>query len=291
MSPSVTPAALGLSPAAFARVLRDMALAEGEARRAARAPDGRETLPRWDGAPLDTALAAELEDAAESLDADLEAGGGVELPTPLAERLLAAVGAIQARPTRRGDLAGSLRRSQADAGRAGMLRRAMRQNDLAPAEDWLARVEAQHGPVAGVPRDVALRQAMRVLAEVAEENARRELGEYRSPPDDLAPPLAIAAPIPVVPASEPVVEPVRSVSRAPLASQTIEDCLNHRISQRSLRHHTADQERMTLERFIEIVGDRPVDQYSRADVARFREVMARLPSTVIRRGKRTPFRG
>ncbi len=85
MTPPLTPAALGLSPAGFAQLLRDMALAEGERRRAARPMDVRGTRPAWCGASLPADLAEALEDEADAVEARLapgvfEASGGIELP-------------------------------------------------------------------------------------------------------------------------------------------------------------------------------------------------------------------
>jgi hypothetical protein len=106
MSPSVTPAALGLSSIGFARLLRDMALAEGERRRAARPADVQGIRPAWRGTSLPSDLAEALEDEANGAEARLapgefEASGGVELPTGLADRLMAVVAAIEpGRPQR-----------------------------------------------------------------------------------------------------------------------------------------------------------------------------------------------
>ena len=96
MTPPLTPAALGLSQGGFARLLRDMALAEGERRRAARPPDVRGIRPAWRGASAPADLVEALEDEADAVEARLapgefEASGGVELPPGLADRLMAAV--------------------------------------------------------------------------------------------------------------------------------------------------------------------------------------------------------
>ena len=240
MTPPVTPAVLGLTPIAFARTLRDLVLAEDEERRAGRPADRRGTLPGWDGAAIPADLTEALEDAAEVLEAglppgDFERAVGVDLPGPLAEWLLAATGGIQARPPRRSDMAGSQQRSLAAAGRAGVLRQALRQNDLYPVRDVVGLIEAAHGRVQGLGSDATLRLALRVLAEVAQENARRELGQYGEPPADPAlqsarPPAGAVAAEPVATPAPTAAAPLVPSSRAPLASATIETCLSERIA-------------------------------------------------------------
>ena len=234
MTPPVTPAALGLTPIDFARTLRDLVLAEDEERRAGRPADRRGTLPGWDGVDIASDLAEALEDAAEELEAGLppeefERAVGVDLPGPLAERLLAATAGIRARPPRRSAMAASQQRSLAAAGRAG----ALRQNDLDPARDVVGRIEAAHGQVQGLGSDATLRLALRVMAEVALENARRELGQYGPPPAEAVPappPAPAMAAEPVTTPTPPEAAPPVPASRAPLASATIETCLSERIA-------------------------------------------------------------
>jgi integrase len=294
MTPPLTPDAFGLTPAGFARLLRDMALAEGDRRRAARSPDVRGIRPAWRGASLPADLAEALEDEADAVETRLapgefEASGGVELPPGLADRLMAAVAGIERGRPQRSALAESEGRHLAARGRARMLERALRRNDL--ARDWTERVVATSGPVASLDPAGTARLALRVLAEVAREEAKRELGEYD---DGLRATLASAGSAPAqadgqpAPAALPTaaaVPPPTPVSgsapvppSAPHASTLVDEFLATRQAQRGVSHHTIAQDRVTIERFVEIVGDRPVDTYRRADVARFNATMRQLPS-------------
>ncbi len=296
MTPPLTPAALGLSPAGFARLLRDMALAEGERRRAARSPDVRGIRPAWRGASLAADLAEALEDEADAVETRLapgefDASGGVELAPGLADRLMTAVAGIERGRPQRSTLAGSEGRHLAARGRARMLERGLRRNDLDLARDWAERVVATAGPVASLDAAGTARLALRVLAAVAREEAKRELGEYD---DGLQATLASAGSAPAeadgqpAPAALPTAAAVpaptpQSVSApvppsAPLASTLADEFLATRQARRGVSHHTLAQDRVTIERFIEIAGDRPVDTYRRADVARFNATMRQLPS-------------
>lgn len=64
----------------------------------------------------------------------------------------------------------------------------------------------------------------------------------------------------------------------PCASELIEPYLKKRAKVRKLRHHTLNQERGTLRRFIEVSGDLPIDEYERRHVAEFLEKLRQLPA-------------
>lgn len=296
MTPPLTPAALGLSQGGFARLLRDMALAEGERRRAARPPDVRGIRPAWRGASAPADLVEALEDEADAVEARLapgefEASGGVELPPGLADRLMAAVAGIERGRPQRAALAEAEGRHLAARGRARMLERFLRRNDLDLARDWAERIVATAGPVASLDAASTARLALRVLAGVAREDARRELGEYD---DSLHATLAAAGSGPVeadrqpAPAASPIVAaapaptpeavPAPVPPPAPFASTLVNEFLATRQAQRGVSHHTIAQDRVTIERFVEIAGDRRVDTYRRADIARFNATMRQLPS-------------
>ncbi|CAA9274977.1 MAG: hypothetical protein AVDCRST_MAG08-3389 [uncultured Acetobacteraceae bacterium] len=59
-----------------------------------------------------------------------------------------------------------------------MLERGLRRNDLDLARDWAERIVSTVGPVASLEAAGTARFAPRVLAGVAREDARRELGGY-----------------------------------------------------------------------------------------------------------------
>ncbi len=96
----------------------------------------------------------------------------------------------EAAPIRTSPFGESARRAAVAEGRAGFLERALWANDTDLAEEHMARFEAEEGFAFGPSlRPVALRYALRILADVAREDARRELGEY--PPADLDPLMAM----------------------------------------------------------------------------------------------------
>ena len=172
-----------------------------------------------------------------------------------------------------------------------MLERGLRRNDLDLARDWAERIVATAGPVASLDAASTARLALRVLAGVAREDARRELGEYD---DSLHATLAAAGSGPVeadrqpAPAASPIVAaapaptpeavPAPVPPPAPFASTLVNEFLATRQAQRGVSHHTIAQDRVTIERFVEIAGDRRVDTYRRADIARFNATMRQLPS-------------
>jgi site-specific recombinase XerD len=273
-----------------------MALAEGERRRAARPLDVRGIRPAWRGTSLPADLAEALEDEADAVETRLapgefEASGGVELPPGLADRLMEAVAGIERGQPQRSALAESERRHLAARGRAKLLERGLRRNDLDLARDWAERVVTIAGPVASLDAAGTARLALRVLAEVAREEAKREVGEYD---DGLQAALVSAGSAPAeadgqhgpaalptgaaVPAPTPRSVPAPVPPSAPLASTLVDEFLGTRQAQRGVSHHTIAQDRVTIERFIQIAGDRPVDTYRRADIARFNATMRQLPS-------------
>ncbi|MBL6081169.1 hypothetical protein JMJ56_24520 [Belnapia sp. T18] len=69
-------------------------------------------------------------------------------------------------------------RHLAARGRAQALKHGLRCKDFNSGRAWAERIGASAGPIAGLKPDDAARRALRVLAEVTREDARRELGEY-----------------------------------------------------------------------------------------------------------------
>lgn len=96
----------------------------------------------------------------------------------------------ETRPVRPSLLGESARRATVAEGRARFIERAMLANDTDLAGDHLERFEAEEAMTfePSAPR-IMLRYAVRVLADVAREDARRERGEYPGP--DLDPVLTI----------------------------------------------------------------------------------------------------
>ena len=162
-----------------------------------------------------------------------------------------------------------------------MLERSLRRNDLDLARDWAERIVATAGPVASLDAAGTARFAPRVLAGVAREDARRELGEYddslhatlaaagSGPVEADRQPAPAASPMEAAPPPTPEAVPAPVPPSAPFASTLVDEFLTTRQAQRGVSHHTIAQDRLTIERFVEIAGDRRVDTYRRADVASF----------------------
>ncbi|WP_424137089.1 DUF6538 domain-containing protein [Roseomonas chloroacetimidivorans] len=103
----------------------------------------------------------------------------------VAGELAAAMAEDGTRPVRTSLLGERARRAAVAEGRARFIERAMLANDTDIAEEHLARFEVEEGlsfePNA---RRVMLRYALRMLAEVAREDARRDRGKYPVPEVD-----------------------------------------------------------------------------------------------------------
>jgi integrase len=65
----------------------------------------------------------------------------------------------------------------------------------------------------------------------------------------------------------------------PLLSVVEEDYFVHRATVADATHQVMGQERGTLRRFREVLGDRPVNAYGRGDITRFLGTLRRLPKT------------
>lgn len=102
---------------------------------------------------------------------------------------------------------------------------------------------------------------------------RRSLGTeplvFGSAPDVPPPP---DTPLPVSP------PPAAPPSPKPLASSRVEPFTGRREKVDRATHQVMGQERGTLRRFVEACGDRPVNEYARADVTGFMDTLRRLPN-------------
>lgn len=110
----------------------------------------------------------------------------------------------------------------------------------------------------------------------------REVGEARAsggafsvlemPSGPLVPPTPSAS---VVSASP----PVPAQPEKPLTSTLVEPFFVQRETVAKATYQVMGQERGTLRRFIEVCGDRPVNEYGRGDITRFLNTLRRVPST------------
>ena len=73
--------------------------------------------------------------------------------------------------------------------------------------------------------------------------------------------------------------PPATPSSKPVASTMVEPFFTRRQTTNRTTYQVMGQERGTLRRFIEVCGDRPVDQYGRGDITQFLDALRRLPNT------------
>lgn len=266
-----------LTPQRFAGELRRLALTEGEVRRANRSPDRPLFVPSWKNEVISPAIADALEALAEQCDSamapDAWTFDGAEVPQSIADELLRVVDRIEIAAPRRSAMAGSRQRSLAARGRAAVLQQALRQNDLAVAGPWVARMLADFGPVPGMGNAEIARLALRVLIEVAKEESQRELGIYTDDPHQLAPSEAAQPPSPPLderaaclvangwPDDDAPLPPEEPGSK--LASAYMDEWL-------ACCDPPDEGARTALDQFIRVAGDKPPSAYGTADFVRFR---------------------
>ncbi len=192
IQPSAT---LAVTLAAF----RDHLIVQAEVMRANRAPDEPACTVRGPAAPFPSALLDQvLAFAAEP---------GCDLPHALASEINAVLDCASdvQRPLPRLD-GSSERRAHISLGRARMLRKLFRANDLEVADRPMAEFVAASGSSASLTDEpIFRRQAVAVMVDVELENARRERGDY--PAADRDPCLRL-----------PTQTPVRDVSWTPQLS-------------------------------------------------------------------------
>jgi hypothetical protein len=92
---------------------------------------------------------------------------------------------------------------------------------------------------------------------------------------------------PAVPAAPPVQvsqtglevarTPEEALSGGPLFVEVIAESLERRIATRELAKSALQDAQSSIRIWVEVVGNRPVSAYKRADVSRFQEVLTRLP--------------
>jgi hypothetical protein len=138
------------------------------------------------GRPLPLDLLARLTEAL-ALGADTAGKSYGVVSGQLASAL---TGGEEATPVRTSLLGESARRAAVAEGRARFFERALLANDTDLAEEHLVRFETEEGMTFEPSvRQIVLRYALRVLAQVAREDARRERGCY--PEADLDPLMAV----------------------------------------------------------------------------------------------------
>ncbi len=287
---------LTLAPSAIAAVLRQTVVEAHERQRADRGADVSRPRTKRAGAAITHDLLAAIQHHADAAEAALSAGiiaeiGDLALDAGLTERLRSAIRQVASANGPAVETAAAEDRAAAYRGRAGLITRDLRRNDLTLALACLEKLRASqalHPSAEDGP--VAAREIMRALAEVAEEDARREGGVYR--------PHAQNTPITTIGAIEraegpgaptelaraprcPATAPpsTTSLSPRPSASSLIEPHLVICGSgEKPKSSHTIGQDRRSLEMFVEVCGDRPLSDYSRRDVTHFLATLRKLPT-------------
>lgn len=154
-------------------------------------------------------------------------------------------------------------------------------------EDRAAARELLAAKGCAADAELVQRVAVRLLETkwlFAEAMRRRAAGDW-SPDENLSRfPAMLGAGQPFA-AEEPVAAPIdparlsRRRSAAPLASSLEEPFFTRRKALEGTREQVMAQERSTLQRFVEVCGNRPVDAYHRGDVTTFLDTLRRLPKT------------
>jgi hypothetical protein len=150
--------------------------------------------------------------------------------------------------------------------RAAELKAVMADARAAGSELSLVRRMAPAAAVAAQAMDLArTEQVRRKVAEVRAAEAREHGNRALRIADTLS---AAAATV------QAQVKPA-----AKLSSEMVEPHFERRQRLKRTRHQVIGQERTTLRLFLEVCGDRPVNDYNRGDVTRFLETLRKLPNT------------
>ena len=269
--------------------LRADALGAGERRRAARDPDPPAPRPRSCGAAMSPDLARGILALTAVAEAALATGevseiSSVPVPEDIIRGLRDAAACVDqpapGLPTETGLAEG---RALAQLGRAGVIRRDLRRNDLALGREALHRIATGAGlQLPAHDQAVTARGVMVTLAGVAEEEARRERGIYSE--EELALEAAVPpqATMPSTQAHSPLIE--RSVLPAFAGGVTASTLLPLYLKARSeglgkVLAHTNHQDERTIRLFVEVCGDRPFAGYGRRDLTQFLAVLRRMPAS------------
>ena len=290
------------NPATLAGILvglRDRVVAEGEYRRAARAPDSAVPPPCSTPAPLPAALADEVLNLVAAADAALdEPPAGKVVPAALADGIIRVVQCAGASNRVARYPAAAARAAGAAALQARAADRALLENDLDKGSRALEAIMVERGGP-HLPPDVmqvAARGALRALAAAYREDARRELGIYPERfEDDPALNVLVAAPVaePAQPApataalptpTEPEPTPGQTTaneharpSNGPLVTETIREAIA-RLTKRNGHAKTPRDLSVAGRLFTSIISDRPIDQIQWQDAAAFRDTVVNVPS-------------
>jgi integrase len=156
-------------------------------------------------------------------------------------------------------------------------KRYLASRDIYMLEHRVARLMRQHELPQGMRSAIEV-GVLEAEVRIYEEALKRARGEV---PLVLLPEVPGAAPSTApMAAPEPAAAIVPGIPTvcAPRASALVEPFFGRRESLDRATHQVMGQERGTLRRFIEVCGDRPIDDYRRGDITGFLDTLRRLPA-------------
>lgn len=290
------PLSVELTSSALASLLRQTVVDAHERQRADRDAD----LPRPRSKPAGVSIPQDLLEAvqqhADAAEAALSAGhiaeiGELVVDVALVERLESAVSQVGFAKGSVIETAAAEDRAAAYRGRAGLITRDLRRNDLTVALACLDKMLASEKILLNADElRVSAREAMRALVAVAEEDARREDGVYQPAPFNVPavpakaelPLSSQATPLQRSPGTEQEAE-VSAAQTPPSPFTPISKLIEPYLAtcgegEKPKSSHTIGQDRRSLELFVEICGDRPMANYNRRDVTKFLATLRKLPT-------------
>ncbi|WP_244433679.1 site-specific integrase [Azospirillum sp. B506] len=164
----------------------------------------------------------------------------------------------------------------------------LRRNDIGVASGSAVALLAQHG-VDASPESPTVMELARALLRAAAEAARlgvaRLEGDYSARPVD---PLFASAETPPAPAPTPAPAPAAQRKNDQTFAKAFERYSLEKRAAGAWRPAMDIDAQATASIFMEIAGDRPLSQYTRADIGEFVSALQRLPA---HRTKRPRFKG
>lgn len=165
---------------------------------------------------------------------------------------------------------------------------ALARNDLSGSALIAEAMLRKHGLMDDVSMDDIrqVRQAfLRAGIDVAEAVRARYEGDFNHEPKD----KLLRAALDAAPIAPPSPSPLKSPDKlTPRLSELTSRFLEDRADSKHWRAQSGNQAKKTFELFIDIIGDRPVDEYQRFQAGEFKDALQKLPADY---GKAAEYRG
>jgi site-specific recombinase XerD len=168
-------------------------------------------------------------------------------------------------------------------------RKSLGSNQLADAEFVSEAMLRKHKLAGTLKRNEInqVRQAiLRAGIDLADHMKARYEGDFNHQPKDQLLKAQSAHVAPIQP--KPATETQASKPTGPLFSEIAKTFLGRQVQTRAWEKQTASQAEKSIDLFIEVNGDLPIETYTREHAARFKEVIQRLPANY---GKAAAYRG